>query len=316
MRYAMSFLSHLDRGGRIDDRITGEVVGDRSGAPFDFERFAGGPLFRMRSTMRFEHMFIGHTVCPGFSGIADNCAWWSRTSFHVPGYDGLHEEPNYENTPVDLASYPYAPISVAALERASLAGRRAPIALVYRNPLTQAASYRRYCIGHANPAYNTFNGRPLADVPFGDYLFGGALSSYAKQFISFQAMAARYPGLVRLFPYERLVARPIEVVSELLDHLSGTPRGDQSNLQHAVRLARRAHLKAVEAELGRSLDRTRAGRGSHMWQGRRNEQLDDSMRHEAVRRLQALGIETDRFVWAADKDLENLPPQRPAVAAE
>ena len=316
LRYVISFLSHLDRGGRIDDRITGEVAGDPSGVPFNFERFAGGPLFRVRSTMRFEHMFIGHTVCPGFSGFAGDYAWWSKTPFHVPGYDGLHEEPSYENTPVELAPYRYAPISVPALERASLAGRGAAMALVYRNPLAQAASYHRYCISHANPAYSFFNGRPLADVPFDDYLFGGALPSYAKQFISFQAMAARHPGLVRLVAYERLVADPMKVIAQLLNHLSGTSRGDWPNLGDAIHLARREHLKAVEAELGRSLDGTRAGRGSHMWLGHRNEQFDDAIRDEAVRRLQAMGVNTDLFVWSAANDRRTVPPLVLGVAAE
>lgn len=84
LRYAISFLSHLDRGGRIDDRITGKVAGHSSGTPFDFRRFAGGPLFRVRSTMRSEHMFIGHTVCPGFSGLAGDYAWWAKTPFTFP----------------------------------------------------------------------------------------------------------------------------------------------------------------------------------------------------------------------------------------
>ena len=69
LRYAVSFLSHLDRGGRIDDRLTGRVVGNPSGTPFDFERFEGGPLFSVRGTLPSEHLFVGHTVCPGFADL-------------------------------------------------------------------------------------------------------------------------------------------------------------------------------------------------------------------------------------------------------
>lgn len=300
----------------MEDRITGEIVGSASGAPFDFRRFRGGPLFLTRKTMRYDQIFIGHTACPGFADIAGNFAWWSKTAFHVPGYDYLHEGLNYDYTPIDLAHDRYTPVSVRALEKAASAGRGAPLALVYRNPLAQAASYFRYCIAHASPVYNTLRGRPLADISFRDYLFGSALPSYAKQFVSFQAMAERHPGLVRLVPYEHLMARPAVVLADLLNHLSGTPRSDWPNLHHAVRLARREHLKAIEAELGRSLDGTRVGNGSHMRQGRLKEQLGGAIRDEAIGLLRAMGIDVDQFVWPAANDPGDFPPQEQAVAAE
>ena len=316
LRYAVSFLGHLDRGGQVEDRITREIVGSPSGAPFDFRRFRGGPLFLTRKTMPYDHLFIGHTVCPGFAGMADDFAWWSRTHFHVPGYDYLHQGLNYEYTPVDLADYQYTSVSVRTLERAASAGRGGPLALVYRNPLAQAASYFRYCTTHTSPAYNTLDGRPLASISFRDYLFGSALPSYAKQFISFQAMAARRPDLVHLVPYEHLMAEPLEVLADLLDHLSGTSCGDWPNLDQAVHLARRDHLKAIEAELGHSLDGTRAGGGSHMRQHRFEEQLDDTLRNETIRRLRAMGVDTDRFVWPAAKDVGDFLLQAQHIAAE
>lgn len=316
LRYAVSFLSHLDRGGRIEDRISGEVFGPPSGVAFDFGRFGGGPLFLARKTMPYDHVFIGHTACPGFADIAGDFAWWPKTAFHVPGYDYLHEGLNYDYTPVDLAKYRYTPISVRALEKTVSTGRSAPLALVYRNPLTQAASYFRYCMMHRSPVYNTFKGRPLADIPFHDYLFGSALPSYAKQFVSFQAMAARHPGLVRLVPYEHLMARPAEVLTGLLNHLSGTSRGEWPNLRHAVHLARREHLKAVEAELGRSLDGTRVGNGSHMRQGRLKEQLGGAIRDETIGRLLAMGIDVEKIVWPAANDPGDFSSQERPVAAE
>ena len=103
-------------------------------------------------------------------------------------------------------------------------------------------------------------------MPFHDYLFESALPSYAKQFISFQALATRHPDLVRLVSYERLMRQPLDVVSTILDHLSGTPQYRPA-LRDAVWLARSEHLGAIEKELGRSLDGTRNGRGSHMRQG-------------------------------------------------
>src|SRR5882762_7821499 len=175
LRYTVSFLCHLDRGGRIDDRLTGDVVGNPSGPPFDFQRFKGGPLFRVQGTMPADHLFIGHTVCPGFAEMAGAFDWWRRTPFHVPGYDYLHEGMNYQYTPVELAPYKYTPVRVPTLERCARKGRGQRIVLVYRNPLGQAASYYRYCQDHKDPTYSSFKGRPLASVPFHDYLFESGL---------------------------------------------------------------------------------------------------------------------------------------------
>jgi hypothetical protein len=315
LRYAMAFLSHLNGGGRIDDRISGEISGDPSGAPFDFQWFRGGPLFLMRGTLPSHHLFIGHTVCPGFANISSDYAWWSNTTFHVAGYDYLHEGLNYDYTPTDLAATEYTRLSVRALERASAAGRGEPQALVHRHPLAQAASYFRYCVEHKSPAYHRLNGRPLVEVPFRDYLLDSALPSYAKQFISFQAMANRYPGLVRLVPYERLVVKPEEVLADLLNHLAGRSRSDWPNLREAVRLARGEHLKAVEAELGRSLDGTRLGNGSHMRGSQVYELIDDSLRDEAMSRLQGLGIDTTLFGWLAASGFETVRLREPRNAA-
>ena len=67
LRYAISFLCHIDRGGRIDDRLTGRTFGDPAGPAFDFQSFRGGPLFHVQGTLPDDHLFIGHTVCPGFA---------------------------------------------------------------------------------------------------------------------------------------------------------------------------------------------------------------------------------------------------------
>ena len=317
LRYAVSFLIHLDRGGRIEDRLTGEVVGRPSGLPFDFRRFKGGPLFNAHRLMPHDPLFIGHTVCPGFAETVDDHSWWARTPFHVPGYDYLHEGLNYDYTPIDLAAdVAYTPLSVRAVDRAAAAGRGAPMALVYRNPLAQAASYFRYGVGHPNPAYNTLDGQPLARVPFRDYLFGGALPSYAKQFISFQAMAERHRGLVRLVPYECLMDRPVEILADLLNHLQGTARCDWRNLRHAVRLARREHLRAIEAELGHSLDGTRAANISHMRSGRFEETLHNRLRDDVIQRLQWMGVDTDLLVWSGDDKRGYFQRQQGRVAAE
>ena len=123
LRYVFSFVCHLEQGGRLDDLLTGEVIGDPQGAAFDFDRFGGGPLFRVAGTLPADHLFIGHTVCPGFEDLARTTNWWNQTSFHVRGYDYLHDGWNYRYTPVELADYDYAPVKVPAMERAARKGR-------------------------------------------------------------------------------------------------------------------------------------------------------------------------------------------------
>jgi hypothetical protein len=191
LRYAISFLCHLERGGRIDDRLTGRVFGDASGATFDFQHFRGGPLFHVHGTLPDDHLFIGHTVCPGFA--ASDVDWWGATPFHVPGYDYFHEGMNYRYTPVDLAAYRYTPVRVRALERSARRGHSRPIVLVYRSPLDQAVSYYRYSQNHKQATYNSMNGCPLTALALRDYLFDSALPSYAKQFISFRCWPSGIP---------------------------------------------------------------------------------------------------------------------------
>lgn len=296
IRYVVSFLSHFEQGGRIDDRLTGEVVGDPAGPVLDFRRIRGGPLFRVAGLLQDDHLFIGHAVCPGFADLSAAVDWWGRTSFHVRGYDCFHEEVSYRHTPVDLAPYDYVSVDVAAMERAARLGRPPGIVLVYRNPLDQAASYFRYCQTHINPAYRLFRGHPLGDVPFEEYLFGAALTSYARQFFSYQSQAARHPDLVKLVAYEDLMAKPVETLTAMLTHLGGRC-ASWPMLADAVRLARREHMRAVEEELGRSLDGTRPARGSHMRSTGQEIAWDDNMRLEVINVLRHMRIDTSLIVW-------------------
>src|SRR4029450_3373429 len=243
LRYAISFLCQLDRGGRIDDRLTGRTFGDPAGPSFDFQSFRGGPLFHVHGTLPDAHLCIGRPVWPGFA--ASDVDWWGTTPFHVPGYDYFHEGMNYRYTPIDLAARRYTPVRVPALERSVRRGHGRPIVLVYRNPLDQAASYFRYRPNHKEATYNSINAPPLATVALRDYLFESALPSYAKQFISFQALAERHPLQVRLVPYERLMADPVDVLAVVVGPPAGAAR-QRPWLADAVWLARPEHMKAIE----------------------------------------------------------------------
>jgi hypothetical protein len=143
------------------------------------------------------------------------------------------------------------------------------------------------------------NGRPLGGMPFDDYLFERALPSYAKQFISYQVMAERQPDLVQLVPYERLMDSPVDVMAAILDHLAGSAQ-ERSALGDAVRLAHSEHLRAIERELGQSLDSTRRGRLSHMRQSHMRtleQRMAGPTRLQVMALLGSLGVNTDLFAW-------------------
>jgi hypothetical protein len=63
-------------------------------------------------------------------------------------------------------------------------------------------------------------------------------------------------------------------------------------------------MKAIEMELGHSLDRTRNGRGSHIRRGSAStldSRIDNAMRGDAMARLRALGVDTELFEWPASR---------------
>lgn len=305
LRFTISFLCHLERGGRIDDRLTGRVVGDPAGQAFDFSGFHGGPLFDTRGVLSDKRLFIGHTACPGFRG--EGFPWWNETRFHVRGYDYFGEGHNYRYTPVELSDDHFSEIAIRALESTAQRGRSGPMALVFRNPVDQAASYYRYCQAHRDPAYRTIAGQPLASLPFDTYLRDFALPSFAKLFASYEAQARRHPGQVLFIPYEHMLQAPESRLTTLLNHLNGRPSA-WPWLPDAIALARRDHLRAIELELGRSLDGTRGDQSSHITRpssGLAEEPVDHGLHQVALARLAAWNIDTSRL---------EIPGQTPAAA--
>jgi hypothetical protein len=103
-----------------------------------------------------DHVFVGHMTCPGFEDRERAFEWWNGTSFHVPCYDYFREGWNYQYTPVDFGKTAYTNIDLQTLDRASRRGRGPQVALVYRDPLEQAASFFRYSQAHRDPLYNTY----------------------------------------------------------------------------------------------------------------------------------------------------------------
>lgn len=305
LRFAVSFLCHLERGGRITDRLTGRAYGDPKGALFDFSRFVGGPLFHVEGVLPNRYLFIGHTVCPGFTEAASEISWWSATPFHVRGYDYFGDGWNYARVPVELARWSPGRrllrawndgldcirVDLPAITRAAAHGPGPRAVLVYRDPVEQAASYFWYCRTHKDSSYRYQDGRDLADMSFEEYLLKYALVSYAKQFISFQEMARRFPGRIMLLGYDELMSSPAFMLGAILDHLGGAPRA-RPLLADAVDLARAEHLKAIEMELGRSLDGNGERRG-HMRPDELRGTDNAGLRSLAISGLAALGVRTE-----------------------
>jgi hypothetical protein len=302
LRFAVAFREHLAQGGHIVDRLRGRVVGNPTGRPFNFDHLTGGPLLWAPNVIAAGHLFIGHAICPGFTKIAAEFPWWQATRPHARGFDYFHEGLDYAQVPVDMATHTTVPVSVRGLDAAAWAEPTQRAVLVYSDPIEQAICYLRFCRNHFAPAFNTLDGRRLADWNFRDYLFLHALPSFAKVFISYQVMSTRVPGSVSLVPHWRMLERPAETLASILSHLAGMKR-DWPMLEESVDLARREHLAAVEIERGRPLDGTRRRRAS----GNRDirdevlrDELDPNLRHEALELLGSLGVEPGYFEPPAD----------------
>jgi hypothetical protein len=301
LRFATAFLAHLAQGGHVTDRLHNRVVGRPEGPAFNFDHVRGGPLLWAPRLVDSSHLFIGYSVCPGFSKIAAEVPWWQSTRFCTPGYDYFHDGLNYAHVPVDMAPHAYVSVSVSGLDAAAWTQPAQRAVLLYPDPVEQAVAYFQQCRNHPMRAYNTLGGRRVADWAFRDFLFQHALPSYAKIFISYQTMAGRMPGSVSLVPYERMLERPAETLASVLSHLTPTQR-DWPMIEDAVVLARQEHLAAVERELGRALDRRRrSGRGNDVRadEGFRKE-LDPALRLEGLAFLESLGLDVRHFEPSRD----------------
>ncbi len=103
--------------------------------------------------------------------------------------------------------------------------------------------------------------------------------------------------------YEQLMQEPVEALGDILDFLAAGPPIDRTVLASAVTLARREHLKAIERELGRSLDGTHSVRHGHMRQRRANDSGrvydSETLRATAVDWLTSYGIDPRYFADAS-----------------
>ena len=81
-----------------------------------------------RTSSRSGHLFVGHTVCPGFSKIVASIPWWQDTRFCAPGYDYFGDGLDYTQVPVDMAPHAHARVDRGQARRRGLdqARRNAP----------------------------------------------------------------------------------------------------------------------------------------------------------------------------------------------
>lgn len=318
LRYTLAFLLHLDQGGHITDRLRNRVVGNPSGPAFNFDHLRGGPLLWAPRAVRSGHLFIGYTSCPGFRRIAAKFPWWQATPYCAPGYDYFHDGMDYAQVPVDMAPHAYVTTSVKSMEDAAWRGKAQRSVLVYPDPVEQAASYFNYARGDLRPAVNTLEGRRLADWPFRDYLIEHAVPSYAKLFISYQAMAAEVPGSVSLVAQRQLQERPAETLAEILNHITGKARS-WPMIEEAVDLARKEHLAAIEVELGRSLDRARRRRKASPARPAPAvpDFRDPALRRDALALMEKLGVDSRHFTSAPEaRDANAAAAERPRLGAQ
>lgn len=297
LRFTFAFLSHLQQGGHVVDRLSGRCIGDPAGPSFNFDHVSGGPLLWAPDLVPFRHLFIGHTVCPGFNRISSEISWWASTPFSTPGYDYLHDGMNYGHVPVDLGPHAFVSVSVGDVDAAAWTHTGQRMVFVYGDPVEQAVGYYDYCRNQVRPAHSRLGERPLADWPFHEYLFQHALPSYAKMFVSYQAMAEAVPGAVHIVAEDALRAEPSRILSSVLSHLK-LDRWQPAMIDAVVDLSRREHIMAIEREIGRRLTSTRGSRKAAT--GSVSERAvgaarDPSLRREALTLLASLGVNTTYF---------------------
>ncbi len=300
LRAAIAFVAHFDQGGCVADRLHGRVVGNPDGRAFNFDHLHGGPLLWVPDLIPSGHLFVGHTVCPGFSKIVASVPWWQDARFCAPGYDYFGDGLDYTQVPVDMAPHAQARVDVGKLDAAAWIKPAQRAVLVYSDPIEQAAGYFNYCRTHPARNRNTVDGRRLKDWQYRDYLLQQALPSYAKLFISYQAMAKAMPRSVSLVAESRMLESPAETLAWLLSHLTGVSR-DWPMIADAVALARQEHLIAIEKDLGRPLERSRRGnrQASKVPEDILQEQSDPALRREGLEFLASLGVDLRYFGHAS-----------------
>ncbi len=313
LRFTFAFLSHLQQGGHVVDRLSGRCIGNSAGPAFNFDHMSGGPLLWVPDLLPSRHLFIGHTVCPGFDRISSTFDWWASTPFCAPGYDYLHDGTNHGHVPVDLAPHAFVPVSVGDVDAAAWTHGGQRMVLVYGDPIEHALGCFQYTRNEGRGPRNRLGRRPLPELPFQEFALQRALPSYARMFISYQAMAQAVPGAVHLVAEDSLRAEPARILSAILSHLK-LDRWQPTMIDAVVDLARPKHIGAVERELGRSLTASRASRRTPVWpvaESVTEAAMDPALRREALTLLASLGVDTRYF----EAPPVTAAPRADAVAA-
>lgn len=297
LRFTLAFLSHLQQGGHIVDRLSGQCIGNPAGPPFNFDHVSGGPLLWAPDLVPSRHLFIGHTVCPGFNRISSEFDWWASAAFSAPGYDYLHDGVNYGHVPVDLGPHAFVPVSVGDVDAAAWTETGQRMVFVYCDPIEQAVGGFSYMQNQARSAQRQFGERPLADRPFREYLFRHALPSYAKMFVSYQGMAQAVPGAVHIVAEDALRAEPTRILTAVLSHLK-LDHWQSAMSDGVVNLSRREHIMAIEREFGLSLVHSGGRRRtatSSVSETILRAARDPSLRREALTVLASMGVNAAYF---------------------
>lgn len=308
VRFIFAFLSHLQQGGHVIDRLNGQCIGNPAGPAFNFDHMSGGPLLWLPDLLPSRHLFIGHTVCPGFNRISLEFDGWAGLPFSASGDDYLHAGLDYAHVPVDLAPHAFIPVSVGDVDAAAWTDPRQRTVLVYGDPIDKAVVSFSLRQGQTRPSFSRAGEGQVVPWPFHDYLFKHALPSFAKMMMSYQAMAQAVPGSVQIVPEDALRGEPVRVLSSVLAHLN-LDHWDSRLIDAVIALSRPEHIAAIEKEVGRNLTgfrRSRKATVSSTAETAVRAARDPNLRRKALALLASMGVDTAWF--------ESSPPSVPVRA--
>lgn len=257
---------------------------------------AGRSVLNTRMELEIYHALkVGkisvHCICPGFPELCHGPLRekWDALSFISEGFNYGYKKFVADNLQV------FAPDLNSKIR----------IIYLFRNPLDQAVSYFRHSRHNRDRAWTTreegANGAQIELTTPSEFLRGGGLESYIKQFVTFAALAPAFPQNILMVSYEEVMRGPERAFERMLGfwnfQLDSAERREA--FQRALNSSSSASLKNVEAALNASLARDQTEpseshmRGGEIGKWRRFLSQDDVTFAEA--RLGEFGLSLQRF---------------------
>jgi hypothetical protein len=215
---------------------------------------------------------------------------------------------NYGHVPVDLGPHAFVSVSVNDVDAAAWNRSEQRVVFVYFDPIEQALAAFNDNQTRLRSAQSQFGERLPADRRFHEYLVQQALPSYAKLFVSYQAMAEAVPGAVLIVAEDPLRAEPSRMLPAVLSHLK-LGHWQSALIDAVATLSRREHIVAIEKEFGLRLISSRVSRRTvarPMPETVVRAARDPGLRRDAMTLLASMGVNSTYF--------QALPAQAPLRA--